>query len=217
MSPQATKKGTSGTQTIGPNHPINTDETGLERIVFFSDAVMAIAITLLALEIRLPGTETNLSDAQLLTTLGSLWHRYLGYFISFMVIGMYWLSHHRMFRSIRRYDSRLMLLNLVFLLLIGFIPFPTTVIMEYSGLTATVFYAATMVAVGLASSTIWWYATQNNRLTQPPLSDELIQRRRLRLLIAPGIFLASIGLAFINADLAKFSWITIYFAYMANQ
>ena len=133
-----------------PFEYIHTDETGLERIVFFSDAVMAIAITLLALEIRLPGNETNLSDAQLLATLGSLWHRYLGYFISFVVIGLYWQSHHRMFRSIRRYDPRLIMLNLLFLLLIGFIPFPTSVIMDYSGLVATVFYAATMVAAGLA-------------------------------------------------------------------
>jgi uncharacterized membrane protein len=205
MSPQATKKGMSGIQIVGPDRPIYTDETGLERIVFFSDAVMAIAITLLALEIRLPVNETNLSDAQLLAVLGSLWHRYLGYFTSFMVIGLYWLSHHRMFRSIRRYDSRLMLLNILFLLLIGFIPFPTTVIMEYSNRAATIFYAATMSATGLASTAIWWYATQNNRLIQPPLSNERIRRRRMRLLIAPAIFLVSIGLAFINADLAKYS------------
>jgi uncharacterized membrane protein len=79
----------SGTQIIETDHPIYTDETSLERIVFFSDAVMAIAITLPALEIRLPANETNLTNVELLAVVGLLGHRYLGYFISFLAIGLY--------------------------------------------------------------------------------------------------------------------------------
>ncbi|MBK7916581.1 MAG: DUF1211 domain-containing protein [Chloroflexi bacterium] len=93
--------------------------------LFFSDAVFAIAITLLALEIRLPPLPETATNVQLLAALGALWPRYLSYIISFLAIGMMWLSHHRAFRHVHRYSDRLILLNILFLLLIGFLPFPT--------------------------------------------------------------------------------------------
>ena len=120
------------------------DERGLDRIIFFSDAVFAIAITLLALDIRLPPLPETAGNADLLAALGHTWPQFLSYSISFLAIGMIWLAHHRTFRSVQRYDERLMLLNLFFLLLIGFVPFPTTVIGEYGNTVSTVFYAATM-------------------------------------------------------------------------
>lgn len=91
-----------------PNDMLDhSGELGLERLIFFSDAVFAIAIMLLALEIRLPASENLMDDAQLFAQLAGLWHRYLGYFISFMVIGIFWMAHYRKYRFIKRYDSRL--------------------------------------------------------------------------------------------------------------
>lgn len=184
-------------------------DLGLERLVFFSDAVIAIAITLLALEIRLPAVEGELSNAALWQSLLALFPSYLGYVISFWVIGSFWLSHHRRFRFIVRYDRNLLLLNLLLLMLIAFIPFPTSVLSEYGNQTATIFYALTMTVTGLVSWAIWLYVAQQNRLIAPTLAPQQLRREWLRGLMMPAIFLFSIGVAVIDADLAKFSWLLI--------
>lgn len=186
-----------------------SDELGLERIVFFSDAVFAIAITLLALEIRLPEGESLLSDSQILDQIGGIWHRYLGYFISFMVIGIFWMAHHRKFRLIKRYDARLMMLNLLMLMVIAFIPFPTSLISEYPGTVPTIFYAATMIVGELMLGLTWWYASHNNRLTDPRLDAKQRRRQFINPLATSLVFLFSIGVAFIFPDLAKLSWMLI--------
>jgi len=175
--------------------------------MMFSDGVMAIAITLLALEIRLPGNgAADLSDPQLLTALRTIAPQYIGYIISFLVIGLSWMGHHRNFRMIKRYDTRLMFLNILYLMSIAFIPFPTRVLIENGNLVSTVFYALSMVVVGLLSSLLFFYAFHNNRLTGPLMDENVIHRRQLQSLLTPGVFLLSAGIAFINTDLAKYSW-----------
>ncbi len=124
-------------------------------MIFFSDAVFAIAITLLALDIRLPVEAAALNDSELLQSLLALGPKYLSYCISFLVIGSFWISHHSKFRIITRYDSRLLFLNLLLLMVIAFIPFPTAILSEHGNRTATIFYALTMVAVGLLSTLMW--------------------------------------------------------------
>lgn len=187
----------------------NQDHLGLERIVFFSDAVFAIAVTLLALELRIPAIEGSLTDGELTQALISIWPRYLGYGIGFMTIGILWMSHHRKFRLIQRYDRNLMWLNLVFLMFIAFIPFPTSVISEYGNRASTVFYAIVVSLASITSFFLWWYASHQNRLIDPQL-DARQRRHETRVsLVVFGVFIVSIGLAFVNADLAKFSWLLI--------
>ena len=189
--------------------PSGQDHLGLERLVFFSDAVFAIAITLLALEVRLPSPGEELGNAQLVQALLAIWPRYLSYAISFLVIGTFWMGHHKKFRFIVRYDAGLLLLNLLLLMAVAFIPFPTSVISEYGNRTATIFYAFAMMIVGLLSAAIWIYASRDNRLIDPAFPPQRTRRETLRALIPPAIFLLSIGLAFINDDLAKYSWLLI--------
>ena len=201
---------TAGKHTAAlETHTPQDDHLGLERLIFFSDAVFAIAITLLTLEIRLPPVEGSLSDAQLLRTLLAIWPRYLGYIISFLVIGIFWIGHHRKFSYIRRYDRNLLLINLLLLMAVAFIPFPTTVISEYGNRTATIFYALSITLVGLLSTALWAYATHRQRLVDARLTPQQKQREMLRSLLMSGVFLLSIGIAFIHADAAKFSWLLI--------
>ena len=183
------------------------DEVGLERIVFFSDAVFAIAITLLALEIHLPVEATGLSDFQLTRSLIEIWPRYLSFMISFLVIGNFWIAHHRRFRLINRYDTRLLLLNLFMLMCIAFIPFPTSILSENSNRTATIFYALSIAGTGLMSAVLWWYVSRENRLIEKTIDIRTARRHLLSILTIPIVFLLSIGIAYINPDLAKFSWI----------
>ena len=185
------------------------DRLGLERLIFFSDAVFAIAVTLLALEISLPTGEGPLTNSQLLKTLQSIWPKYLGYVVSFLVIGVFWIVHHRRFRFIERYDKNLILLNLILLMFVAFVPFPTSVIIEYGNQTATIFYALIMMIMGLLSAAIWRYASHNHRLIDLQLDQQQCRHETLRTLVVPSVFLLSIFIAFFNADLAKISWVSI--------
>lgn len=205
------KKATKPTRPESEGKPasLEQDQLGLERLVFFSDAVFAIAITLLALEIRLPALGENPTNDQLFQALLALWPKYLSYAISFLVIGSFWLGHHRRFRLILRYDTRLLLLNILLLMGVAFIPFPTAVIGEYGNRTATIFYALVMTIAGLLNAAVWLYASHRNRLIEPSFTPQKRQHETKRVFILPVLFLFSIGLAFINDNLAKFSWLLI--------
>jgi len=190
----------------------NPDQLGLERLIFFSDAVFAIAITLLALEIRLPETDRLLDNAQLSAQLAGMWHEYLAYVISFLVIGTFWMAHHRKYRYIKRYDDRLMFLNLFLLMVIAFIPFPSSIISKYPDRSATVFYALTMATAGFLLAGIWWYASHNNRLVDHDLDAKQRKRQFISPLLTSAIFLLSIGIAFLDATIARVSWLLILLA-----
>ena len=185
------------------------DQLGLERLLFFSDAVFAIAITLLALEIRLPSLEGSLTDEQLFQQLLAIWPKYFSYALSFFVIGAFWMGHHRKFRFILRYDTNLILLNLLLLMGVAFIPFPTAVIGENENRTATIFYALVMAIAGLLNAAVWIYASHRNRLIEPGFTAQQRRRETLRTLVVPGVFLLSIALAFISPIIAIYSWLLV--------
>ena len=194
------------------------NQLGLERLIFFSDAVFAIAITLLALEIRLPETEGLLNNAELVSQLSGMWHEYLAYIISFLVIGTFWMAHHRKYRYIKRYDDRLLFLNLLMLMVIAFIPFPSSIISKYPDRSATIFYALTMVMAGVLLAGNWWYASHNNRLVDPDMDAKQRKRQFISPLLTSAIFLLSIGIAFLDETLARVSWLLILLAsWYANK
>jgi TMEM175 potassium channel family protein len=188
---------------------VDQESLGLERLLFFSDAVFAIAITILVLDIRLPAGEEAHTDAELLAQLLGNWHKYLAYIISFLVIGSFWISHHQKFRFIRRYDRNLLMLNLLLLMAIAFLPFPTSVISEYGFRAATIFYALTIIVSGLLSVALWWYATRHNRLIDPQLDPRRRRQEFVSPLMTVAFFILSIGIAYINNDLTRLSWLLI--------
>jgi len=115
---------------------------GFERFVFFSDAVFAIAITLLVLDLRVP------AGAPL--AFGPLIPRFIGFALSFFVIGRYWFAHHQLFEKPQAYDNAVLSTNLAFLASIVFLPFPTSVvIMERPNPGPVIFYTLSVAAVGL--------------------------------------------------------------------
>ena len=186
---------------------LEADTQGMERLVFFSDAVFAIAITLLVLEIRLPAGFGSLDDSALLAALLAAWQPVLAYGISFLVIGSFWMAHHRKFQFIRRYDRRLIWLNLLVLMVTAFLPFPTSILSENSNRVATIFYALTVITAGLLFTAMWLYACRHGLTI--PLHPREVRFETIRSLITPAVFLLSIGLAGIDADLAKYSWLLI--------
>ena len=130
--------------------------------------------------------------------------------MSFYIIGLFWLLHHLYFRYILKFDTGLFLINLTVLLLIAFLPFPTYLLGHYGDRSiVAAFYAATLSLVQLLYLLLWWYATSRRRLISPTLEQGLITFERWRRLLLLGMFVISIGLAFINLNLAILAWIAV--------
>ncbi len=177
-----------------------------EQLLFFSDAVIAITITLLMLEIRLPVEANELSDRELLSALVSVWPLVLGYVVSFLVIATFWISHHRKFHHIARTTGTLVWLNFLFLLTIGLIPFATDVLTHNAGTTGTVLYAAVMTLAAVVLIGLWLYAGAAGLTV---LDARARWKNTFPTLLSALIFAASIPVAFYWPDAAKYCWLLI--------
>jgi uncharacterized membrane protein len=170
-----------------------------ERLVFFSDAVFAIAITLLVLDLKAP------VGAHGEPRLDKVVPNILAFCLSFYVIGVFWQAHHGLFGHVQREDAVLRRVNLLFLATIVFLPFPTSVIAEFNASTTTVaFYAASAGAVGLMQSML--ILTVRHRGLMYP-DDQLSRGALARPLAATVIFFASIPIAFVSPHYAQPFWI----------
>ena len=133
--------------------------------MFFSDAVLAIAITLLALEIQVPQIPPGSGAAALPTALFGLWPKFFSFLISFWFVGIYWMAHHRAFHYIRGYDRSVLLINLLFLMWIVLLPFSSSLLGEYGNQQiVVVIYAVHVAVASLTLSWIWWHASRSPRL-----------------------------------------------------
>jgi uncharacterized membrane protein len=182
----------------------------LDRIVNFSDGVFAIVITLLVLDIRVPEIPADLVSQELPSRILDLEPKFLSYVISFLVIAIYWQAHHRVFRPIKSYDSTLLWLNVLFLMAISFLPFPTSLLGEYGEeQLSVVIYAATAAVASLLLVSISWYAAAGHRLVPSDLDDEAERIQRVQGLAVPVVFLLSIGISFFSPRAAMYSWLLL--------
>jgi|SRR5215204_1512855 len=170
-------------------------EFQLERLILFSDAVFAIAITLLVIEIKIPevhGTsEHPINEGAILQKLAELIPKFIGFLVSFLLIGQYWIVHHRMFSFVINFTDRLIWLNILFLFAIALMPFSTGFYSEYvlkGVVTPVIFYTANIALLGLANFLMWRYlSNQKNNLTEN-LTPSLAKYFSLRALTVPTIF-----------------------------
>jgi uncharacterized membrane protein len=182
----------------------------LDRIVFFSDAVFAIAITLLVLNIQVPEIPQGLVAEELPSRLLDLWPKYLSYVISFLVILSYWMAHHSVFSAIRGYDRRLIWLNSLFLMCVAFLPFPAASLGEYGDQRlVVVIYAATLAITRLLLTALWWYGSSGHRLVDDDLDLSMIRIFRIRGLAIPLVFFISIAISFVSVSAAIYSWLLL--------
>jgi len=166
------------------------------RVESFSDGVFAFAITLLVLSIPIPDIKS--ADDQLLTTaLLRAIPQLIPYVTSFATIGIIWLNHHSMFHEVEKVEHMTLTLNLLLLLVVAFIPYPTGVIGRYGALrSAVVLYGATFSAGGLAFSALW-FDIRRNRLSREREDDARIRSITVRNSIGPVIYPLATALAFI--------------------
>ena len=180
--------------------------SGSERIEAFSDAVFAIAITLLVLEIRVPETEAG---GRLLDVLPQIVPSVIAYMTSFIVIGAFWTNHHETFKYIERSDTTFLALNVLYLMCVAFIPFSAALLARYLGrpgddTVAMVAYTVVLILCSITFNGLWWYASAGERLTDASVSREAINRetrwiRRGLLLSIPAIVLAFVSVPLVIA------------------
>ena len=184
----------------------------LERIIFFSDAVIAIAITLLSVQIGLPA-DIQINDVP--QAILDLIPHFGIYSLSFLVIGNYWVIHHRVFQNIHRYDSRLIWLNVIFLLFIAFLPVPSNIFGRFpTDQSAIIFFDLCLIFTGLAQTAIWWHASYKHHLIDKNFSPRLIRWGMIRSLVPPGVMFLSIIVSFISTSGAIMTWILIWVGFV---
>lgn len=185
--------------------------TGMERIESFSDAVFAVAITLLILTIDVPVVVKQFADQQLPSALSALYPRFFGYALSFVIIGHFWMHHHDLFRYIRRHDKSLIWLNHFFLMCIVFLPFSTELMSTYEDSKwATGFYAVSLGVCSLMMCALWWYATSRHDLVEGTMEEAHVKDSIYSFIAASAVFFLSLAIIPWSTAAAKYFWITLW-------
>ncbi len=166
------------------------------RIEALSDALFAIVLTILVLEIKIP---VDL-DENLVHGLLDLLPKFVSYILSFIVIGIFWIGHHNTFNFIKKTDRVFLWINIFFFMFISLIPFSASLLGEYWGNGIAInFYGINLIIVGLLMFTLWNYAIKN-KLTNS-LDKKFINSVNKRILIGPLFYFLGIALSFVNKDL----------------
>jgi uncharacterized membrane protein len=176
-----------------------------ERIVALSDGVFSVVATLLILDVRLPPGNSTFEWA----AFTGIWPQVLGYVISFLVTGQFWIAYHRKMRFVEHLDLRAIWLNLAFLMVVAFIPFATSVLSEHGNRDAVVLYALTAIVASTMLSLLWLYISRHSKWLHGGRATEEHRQERLRGLAPPLVFLSSIPIAFLDPDWAMYSWILL--------
>lgn len=202
----------SSPQTISrPEELAQQQEKETARIEAFSDAIFAVAITLLVLDIHMPLTaegEFIPDDGALGMALLNQWPVYLAFLTSFATIGIIWINHHRLFTHIKSSNNTLLALNLLLLFTIVFVPFPTSLLAEYlqpGYHLAAIIYSATFFIMAICFNLLWRYAAHNNRLLDKKADPEAVQAITRQYSFGPVFYLIALILAFIYAP-ASIAW-----------
>jgi uncharacterized membrane protein len=185
------------------------------RLEAFSDGVFAIAATLLVLELRVPSDTTDLAAALL-----RLWPAYAAYLVSFLTIGIIWVNHHTLLEHCARVDRRFLYLNLLLLIAVGIVPFPTALVGQYilseNGATAALaVYGLGAVLIAIAFTGVFLYATRDHRLVGDEATARWIRQEGRLFPIGLGAYSLGIALAFVAplASLAVYGLTALFYAF----
>ncbi len=170
------------------------------RLEAFSDGVYAIAITLLVLDLKVPTVE----DGKLASALARQWPMYFAFLVSFAFIGIMWVNHHRLFNHIRRCDNRLLFLNLLLLLGVTVVPFPTALLSAHlrggDARVATAVFNGTYVLIAIFFNVLWHHAVEAGLLDSATLESAHSISRQYA--VGPISYLVCFGLTWISVPLS---------------
>jgi uncharacterized membrane protein len=164
----------------------------------------------MTLSIDIPDLPTNLTEAQLISTLYDMYPKVESYIISFAVISIFWISYHQVFNFITRSHISMVYLNLLFLLLITFLSITTSLVIEYGSYQISyVIYCVVVIMTSSLLALIWRYATKDYRLVDKDVHPLFIRGLMVNLLLVPFVFAISILVSFFNLDIAQYLWLII--------
>jgi uncharacterized membrane protein len=181
----------------------NQDLFPVDRMLAFSDGLTAFAATLLVLGIHIP-LRSELGQQSLFAAMLEQWPFYLSFFISFMLITLFWLNHHNLFRYIHKADHTLLIINSFLLMDVVLLPFGAALLGEYAPLTveyartAALIYGGLVLAAGIPINLLLWYAIKTPGLVESEESMKKLKAIRRHFNRGPILYLAAMALALVN-------------------
>jgi uncharacterized membrane protein len=187
-------------------------------VLAFSDGLFAIAMTLLVVGVTIPTLDSADDIGELADALSDQESSFISFFISFAVIGRYWIAHHHMFSLIARVDDGLVWINLVYLAFIAFLPFPTALLGTYFENPLSIAIYAVNVALISGLEVVLFRHTYRNRLLARAMPED-VYRWGAALSLTPVLFFVlSIPIAFVSTPLAVASWfLAVPFDWVAER
>lgn len=190
------------------------------RVEAFSDAVIAIVLTLMAVELLQFGP-ARAEGKGLPGALAHSWPAYLAYVITFAIVGQVWLTHHNMWRYVVRVDQMLLVLNLLLLLFVAAIPFTADLLADNLRGTVTdqrltaALYVGTVLGEALFFNLSWWWA-RRRRLLHPDMDPRLARAVALRFLLGPVLYLIAFGFVFVDPVLSLCLYLLLVGVYLVR-
>jgi uncharacterized membrane protein len=171
-----------------------------QRIEALADGIFAFAMTLLILDVKIPKlSEPLVNEDFLARTLLDQWPKLLSFAMSFMILSLFWIAHHGYSHFVKRSNRYFLWSNLVFLLVVVFVPFSADLLGSYPRhRIPAIVYGCNIMALGLTLHWQWSYATSGHRLVGSDLEPELIRRGKRRILWGIIANICGILLAFVN-------------------
>ncbi|MFC6976612.1 TMEM175 family protein [Halomicroarcula sp. GCM10025709] len=188
--------------------PFQRESEETDRLLALSDGVIAIAITLLVLEITVPEVPAGTPPSVVADLVFEQSQEYVGYVLSFLVIGLYWTLHRRIFIHIEAHDRGIVWLNLLFLLLVAFVPYGTSVFSAYPNRLGVSVIAAVLALTGFSLAALWIHALRK-QLLEAGLASRTVGIQAARFLASPLVFAGSIAVASVDPRWAMLSWVLL--------
>lgn len=189
-----------------------TEESGeyateFTRAIALSDGIFAFAMTLLVVSVQTPDLSETEARAQLTTDIGRLWPQILSFVIGFLVIGFLWSSHRKLFSRVRLFDDRLYHYNILLLMLVAFLPFPTGVLGRYGNLAfPSIFFALVLSTISILFILVLDHLDVHRELLSRDGTGFDFPSTKARHLVTAGIFLLSIPVALLIPGAGQVVW-----------
>ena len=182
------------------------------RIDALTDGVFAIAMTLLVLNLALPEVGKGLTHADLLNLLSEQRIKFFNYALSFMLLAIFWVRHHRQSHFIKRTDSKYLWMSIFFLMFVALIPFSASLVSDYDNEPlAQVFFGSNILVLGMLLVSSWIYATNHHRLVDRDIEPHEIALVKKRGMVTAFFCVLAMGLSFINPKISPYIYILIPF------
>jgi uncharacterized membrane protein len=190
---------------LRPLEDINAQGLAKGRIEALTDGIMAVAMTILVLDLKFDGTEKITADDHLIRHLLEIERTFTVYLVSFVVLGMYWIAHHTQFHFVRRVDRGVLWINLAFMLLVTVVPFTTSIMIDYEDLRIPVIlYGANQLLLSAMLLANVNYIGRRPALCEPALTPQVVGFIHRRLLLFSAVPALSMIVALFNTRAALY-------------